>query len=702
MNRREFAKTAAAAPLIPLLNASTGGNTDPLSCPLLAQVRIGAEFFLNRTETRESVSEHFRLMRETGLTIVRIFTIWDQVEREEGKWDFSGYDWIYDAAARNGIYIANTLCSEDPPGWMNMAPFYHQWQDLSNPRLRPYSEIYIDKVVNRYKGHPAHGVWLLQNEPGIRSGAEPYTLPAFARWLEKKYGTVENLNRSWYTPLKRFADVKAPAPPAVTGGWSDYPSNLDWLHFRCDQLADQLRWIHSRIDIHHPDALTHINPPGLTGNMPANGQDLWRLKPTAHFLGSSMHASWAFTMYPREDFGAAYAYCCDVVRSASAPAPWWVTELQAGPTVFTGTKPLNPTAGEITRWLWDGIGNGARGIVFWLWHPRTEGNEAGEWALAGPNGEPTERTRATQAVARLVREHRQFLAAARPVAARAAILYNQDTMILYSIDNFRRRADDLVHSVMGCHKALHRRHVPVDFIDVSQLEAGKAARYKVLYLPYCYALSAKSAAAIREFVRNGGTIWADGLVGWKNEQGITRQFPPGPLSDVFGFTLEDIDAAWDPFSLTDKNDLAGQQWRCLIPKGTNEALLTDPEGRPAAIEHRFGAGRAIYYGTALTLACMQRGTPQMAEWIAAPAVEASRDVPICMVTGSDRISFRALEAPGGVAAVLNNWGAESRATVRFPLSTNRVVDIIAGESVPLRNGEAEVLLKAGASAVLLG
>ncbi len=701
MNRREFAKAAAAAPFIPLLNASAVENADPLSCPLLAQVRIGAEFFLNRTETRESVSEHFRLMREAGLTIVRIFTLWDQVEREEGKWDFSGYDWIYDAAARNGIYIANTLCSEDPPGWMNMAPFYHQWQDLSNPRLRPYSEIYIEKIVNRYKAHPAHGVWLLQNEPGFKSGGEPYTFPAFARWLEKKYGTVEKLNRSWYTPLKRFADVKAPVPPPEAG-WSDYPSNVDWIHFRCDHLAEQLRWIHSRIDIHHPGALTHINPPGLTANMPASGRDLWRLKPAAHFLGSSMHPSWAFTMYPREDFGAAYAYCCDVVRSASAPAPWWVTELQAGPTVFTGNKPLNPTGGEITRWLWDGIGNGARGTVFWLWHPRTEGNEAGEWGLAGANGEPTERTRATQAVARLVREHQQFLAAAKPVAARTAILYNQDAMILYSIDGFRRKTDDLIHSMMGCHKALHRQHVPVDFMDITELEAGKAGRYKVLYLPYCYALSGKSAAAIREFVRNGGTIWADGLVAWKDEQGITRQLPPGSLSDVFGFSLDDIDAVWDPFSLTEENDLAGQQWRCRIPQGKGEVLLSDPEGHPVAVAHRFGAGRAIYYATALTLSFMQRGTSQMAEWIAAPAVEAARDASVRLVKGSERISFRALETPGGVAAILNNWGAESRATVRFPSSTTRLVEIVSGEAVPLQNGEAEILLKAGASAVLLG
>jgi hypothetical protein len=72
-----------------------------------------------------------------------------------------------------------------------------------------------------------------------------------------------------------------------------------------------------------------------------------------------------------------------------------------------------------------------------------------------------------------------------------------------------------------------------------------------------------------------------------------------------------------------------------------------------------------------------------------------------MVKGSERISLRALEAPGGMAAVLNNWGSEARVTVRFPASTKRVVDIVSGESVPVQNGETEVSLKAGASAVLL-
>ena len=692
--RRDFLRTTI---LVPSLNFA-----EPLSSPLLDRTRIGAEFFLNTTETRDSVFHHFERMAETGLTIARIFTLWDQIETEKNNWDFTRYDWIYDAAAKNSILIANTLCSEDPPGWMRTAPFYHAWRDLANPELRPYSEIYLDRVVNHYKQHPAHGVWLLQNEPGIREeGAPPWLLAAYAQWLEAKYGTIDKLNRVWYHKLRDFSDAQPPVEPRAAG-WPDYPSNLDWRRFRCDHLATQLRWIHSQIDRHHPGALTHINPPGLTSNMPAGGRDLWRLKPTAHFMGASMHASWHFNMFPREDFGVAFGYCCDLIRSASAPAPWWVTELQAGPTIFTGSRPLNPTAGEITRWLWDAIGNGTRGIVFWLWHPRTEANEGGEWALAGATGEPTPRTEATRAVAAALKQHADFFRSAKSIPAQTAILYNRDALLLYAVDGWRRPTDEIMHSLMGCYKALHRHHVPVDFIDTSQLEVGDASRYKMLYLPYSYALSAQSCDALRAFVRNGGTIWADGLIAWKDEQGKTLKLPPGPLSDVFGFTLDDIDAQWEPFAISATGDKAGELWRCVLPKPGPSAkvLVTSPDGRPSAIENRFGQGRAIYYCTALTYGYLRRESPQVAQWIAAPAL-ANSTPPVKLRTALTRVTSRILESSGRPAVLLNNWGPTGQVAIRFP-SARKATELLTGASLPVSAGEVTLALKAGASAIIVG
>jgi len=64
-----------------------------------------------------------------------------------------------------------------------------------------------------------------------------------------------------------------------------------------------------------------------------------------------------------------------------------------------------------------------------------------------------------------------------------------------------------------------------------------------------------------------------------------------------------------------------------------------------------------------------------------------------------------MQAPGQVAAVLNNWGAAGRATVQFPRATRTVVEILSGASIGFHQvgdiAEAEIELKKGASAVLL-
>lgn len=692
LTRRDFVSAALGTPAL--------GSADPLASSVLDRTRIGAEFFLNTTETRQSVIQHFQRMAETGLTIARIFTLWDQVEPEKGKWDFSRYDWIYDAAAANNILVANTLCAEDPPGWMRTAPFYHAWRDLSNPELRPYSALYLERVIRQYRDHRAHGVWLLQNEPGIREeGAPPWLLEQYAQWLEKEYGSVEAWNRAWYQKFSSFAEVRPPVDPR-TAGWADYPSNLDWRRFRCDHLAAQQMWLREQVERHHPGALTHINPPGLTGNMPAGGRDLWKLKPAAHFLGASMHASWHFGMVPRQDFGMAFGFCCDLIRSASAPAPWWVTEMQAGPTIFTGSRPLNPTEGEITRWLWDAAGNGARGAVFWLWHPRTEGNEAGEWALVGANGEATARSNAVRAVAQALGKHAAFLESVKPAPATTAILYNRDALLLYAVDGWRRPTDEIMFSLIGCYKALHRSGVPVDFLDTSQLEAGEASRYRTLYLPYAFALSARSCEAIRTFVRGGGTIWADGLTAWKDEQGKTLQPPPGPLSDVFGFTARDIDAQWDPFAISTTGDKAGELWRVELPelKPPARVLVEAAGGRASAVENRYGSGRAIYFATALTYGYLHRESRQAERWIAAPAIAASNGA-LRVRTRLTRLSTRILTAPGRAAVVLNNWGESGSVSIPVPPVT-RATELLSGGVLPVRAGEISLPLRAGGTAVI--
>jgi len=622
-----------------------------------------------------------------------------------GEWDFHRYDWIYDSAEANGIKIAATLCAEDPPGWMKLTAFYHHRMNLNDPKLREQSAIYLEKVVGRYRNHPAQGAWLLMNEPGLEVNYEPSTLAAYAKWLEERYGTVDRLNQRRFQPLQTFSDVQVD-PEQWTHGWTDYSSFVDWKNFNIDDLCGFLQWIEQQIralDTTHP---THINPPALISNLAARGQDPWKEGKFADFMGTSIHPAWNFSEYDRGEFGLPFAYCLDLLRSASAERPWWVTELQGGPTVFTGHRAMNPTRSEITRWVWDSFGAGSRAVVFWLWNPRVLGNEGGEWGLVGGDGEPTPRLDAVRDVSDALKRVPELAQASAP-ARKVGILYNPEALLLMQLDGRpqaeKHRAEEPLESLEGAYAALERMHIPVDFVHLDELKSGAAGRYKVLYLPYAYALDDQAVNALHDYVQNGGTLWADGLLAWKNEYGDLRPRIPGGLGEVFGAEANDIDPVETPYSVTATNELGGETWRLPLKLKGAHVLLRDREGRPFAVQNDFGKGRAIYYASAVTLAYRHRNNEDVQEWIVQPALAASAGETVKLEKGSGQVSFRALEGPGRAFAVLSNWGAAQTVAVSFTGNYAKVANAISGVALKstFANGKTMVTMPLAAESVLV-
>lgn len=672
---------------------------------LTGQLRVGAEYFLNRTDTKTSVEKQFQLMHATGLTVARIFVIWDDVERVPGVWDFSHYDWIYDAAAKNGIQIAATLCPEDPPGWAGKTTFYHNRVNLNDAANRATAAIYLKKVVGRYKNHPAQGVWLLMNEPA-KYDTEPATFHAFGDWLQAKYGTVGNLNRVWFRPLQHFSDVTI-TQEQLENYWTDYTAVIDWRAFNVDNLIDQLNWVKQQvltIDANHP---THFNVTNPTGD--AAGQDVWKEKKVPDVLGVSMHAAWTFPpSSPESDYGELYAYRLDLIADASGARPrkpFWVTELQSGPTIFTGRIPLYTTPGDLTRWMWDSYGAGSRAVIFWLWNPRVSGTEAGEWSLVNLDGTPSNRVPAVKAVAETLKAN-AWLNAAHPQPAKVAILYNREAQVLISLDGrSQHREGEVEESLRGCYLALHRAHVPTDFVDLDQLKSGELHKYDVLYIPYSYALDDAALEALKSYVSHGGTLWADGLTGWKDATGKIRTTIPGGLTDLFGVEASDLYPVQPdhPYSVTAENEQGGELWKLPLELKGAEVVLRTPDGKPFEVKHAFGKGNVFYFESAVTLAYAMRSNPTVQQWIVGPSVAVESGEEVLLQQGSRETMFRGMEWPEGVAAVLSNWGDAEKAVVSFRGSYN-VVDTITGETVPVReeNGRtlATVNMQSGAVAVL--
>lgn len=695
------------AAMIVLLNVARGAQTaetnlSPQLAELTKQLRIGTEFFLNRTETKEGVQQHFRLMHENGFTLARIFVIWDDIERTPNNWDFTRYDWIYDAAAESEIKIVATLCAEDPPGWVKKTPFYHNRTNLNDPETRKHAATYIEKVVNRYKNHPAQGVWLLMNEPA-KYDTEPSTLQAFGGWLQAKYGTVDKLNERWFRPLEKFSDVEV-MPDQLSEYWNDYHFVVDWREFNIDNLVDQLLWIKGQIMALDTSRPTHINVTEPTGG--ADGQDAWKEKRIVDILGASIHPAWIFPRTaPRSEYGERFAYRLDLIGSPAGSQPWWVTELQSGPTIFTGGFPLNPTPGDMTRWLWDSFGAGSKGVIFWLWHPRVGGTEAGEWGLVSLEGKPSVRLPAIKSVADALKRN-AYLADATPQPPNVAILYNRESAIINSLDGrTQNRGDEVEESLMGCYLALHRAHVPVQIVDIEQLKHTLPENISVLYLPYSYAIDDRGVAALKDFVNKGGTLWADGLTAWKNETGEIRPTIPGGMSELFGVEASDIYPVKvdEPYSITDQNEQAGELWKLPMDLKGAEVILRDRDGKPFATSNRFGKGHVLYFESALTLAYFKRNNPVVQQLIVKPAIEAQTDALVRLTKGSDKICFRGLTHPSGPVAILSNWADSGSVVVTFR-GHFTASDGLTGKSVPVAYEQgrtlATVALRGGAVAIL--
>ena len=671
-----------------------------------SQLRVGTEFFLNRTDTKASVDKQFALMHATGLTLVRIFVIWDDVERKQGVWNFEAYDWIYDAAARNGIQIAATLCPEDPPGWMRKTPFYHNRVNLNDPANRAAAAVYLRHVVGRYKNNPAQGVWLLMNEP-TKYDTEPSTFLAFGDWLKARYGTIDALNRSWFRPLDHFSQAKI-TDEQLKSYWTDYHALIDWKNFNVDNLIAQLTWVRQQVEAIDPNHPTHFNVTEPTGD--AVGQDVWKEKRVPDILGVSMHAAWVFPpATPESDYGELYAYRLDLIADASGapPAkPFWVTELQSGPTIFTGKFPLYTTPGDLRRWMWDSYGAGSRAVIFWLWDPRVGGTEAGEWGLVSLDGTPSNRVPAVKAVAEALQRN-PWLAKARPQPAKVAILYNREAQIMIHLDGrTQHREDEVSESLRGCYLALHRAHVATEFVDLDQLKSGAVQKFPVLYIPYSYALDDHAIAALQAYVRNGGTLWADGLTGWKNATGEIRPTIPGDMTDLFGIHAPDIYPVQpqNPYSVTSQKEQGGELWKLPMDLDGADVVLRTRSGKPFEVRHRFGKGQVYYFESAVSLAYARRLNPVVQQWIVQPAREASATQTISMQEGSRKVLLRGLVLPDGdAAAILTNWGDAETAKVSF-LGAYTVSDAWNAEKVEVVRTDgktiATVPLPAGGNAIL--
>ncbi|MCX6621271.1 MAG: beta-galactosidase trimerization domain-containing protein, partial [Acidobacteria bacterium] len=114
-----------------------------------------------------------------------------------------------------------------------------------------------------------------------------------------------------------------------------------------------------------------------------------------------------------------------------------------------------------------------------------------------------------------------------------AVVASEPTMF------YRGRADSGSHAndLVGALRALDALHIQHDVVADWNLDAGTLRAYQLVILPNAACLSDRQVAALREYVRQGGRLWATAETSLLDENGGQR--PDFALADVLGIHLDE-------------------------------------------------------------------------------------------------------------------------------------------------------------------
>ncbi len=678
---------------------------------------------------REAWKKDLQTIKSLGFNSVKCWVDWATAEPVRGRYRFENLEQLLSLADEIGLKVIVQLYADSAPEWLSDryadASFVTERGDrigsqaspgfcLDHPGVREDMGKFIAAVAQRAAAHPSFFAFDLWSEPHVVNWVWfnhpvefcycPYTQAKFRVWLKAKYGTLEGLNRAWYRTFERWEQVEPPRYGTILS----YTDFIDWKTFITDKLrgdlkmkADAARGAFStavRSGPPKPFLLSsHSDVPSVLAN-PLSGfgsPDDWWMSQVVDHYGTSIYPKHASSQAPWSPVRLAAGL--DGIRSAAREKGWWIGELQAGQGA-TGVRVANPVTGaDLRLWGWTVLSRGARAISYYAWYPMSSGYESNGYGMIELDGRVTERARIAGQFARVVHENAALLRALRPQEPQAAILYNRLSSMAGG--NTVGPGQTVRNSLLGFYRAAFERNIPVDFAHPEEIAAGRANRYKMIYLAYPLMLSRPVAQALKEYVRQGGTLVAEARPAWNDERGFANDRIPGfGLDEVFG-CREKLLRSPATVEMVLEPDLPGpfSSLSGSIVRGTIFAQhleVTDPSARilarfpvqdgepgtesssgdPAIVLSRHGKGQALLIGSFPAAAYEQEQNPATGRFLRQLLSFAGVEPTIRTEGAPGLVEARFLESRDALLFIgINHADSEQKVDFTLP-SSLRVVD----------------------------
>ncbi len=115
----------------------------------------------------------------------------------------------------------------------------------SSPVFRERALALVEQVAIRYGEHPAVALWHVSNELGCHNALcyDEASAAAFRRWLTRRYGSIDALNKAWGTTFwsQRYEDWAEIQPPRLALSLRNPGQLVDFQRFSSDELLEHYR-----------------------------------------------------------------------------------------------------------------------------------------------------------------------------------------------------------------------------------------------------------------------------------------------------------------------------------------------------------------------------------------------------------------------------------------------------------------------------
>jgi|GEM_PF-836955 len=519
------------------------------------------------------------------------------------------------------------------------------------------------------------------------SSYDAHTLALFREWLRSKYGSIEALNEVWDRTYADWDQIGF-----TNWMWASVMPVVDFGRFRKENIGILLaEWcaIVKAADPLHPVLADNIHSMITENGDYGRPHDDWNVAGAVDEFGLSFYPK----NVPPYMSPATRCETFTAVSSATRTGRFWVSEMQTNTqSMFTPSSVVYPW--ELRQWNLEALSRGAKGIVYWKWDPFSKGLQTSGRGLVDWQGNLTERAREAQAIKRAIDAYSDEFCRYRPPAPRWAILYdggNHDFVKALTV-NYTGYIEDGIdtESIRGLYECLWRQDIPVAFVTAADILAGQARDYDVIFSTCQICVPQDLAAAIAEYVQNGGRWISDGRFGFIDEFGaMYPDVPAGPLSSQLGWAATGSDVTELGIAVGDGAGatLAGFFEKLSVNLAGDRCTVTGrfSDGAPAVLKTALGAGCFVQIATYLWYGYAKRADPgvdaAMAEFADRLGARwLSCDHPDVRVSlSADEDGYRA----GALVFAFNYSATAQSAVVRLPESDAadyRLTNVFTGQT----------------------